>query len=266
MQNDLHDSPDPTEGSRHIVDAASDDGDTHENEDISGDPSFENDVPSEVMQTVENMLRDLDMDEDIHRALRLLRPPLGFDAIGDDGRFGALDDNLESAVSNGHVIHHIVNHNTDSDEDQDDDNEDGAVAFGYIPLDQDDTTLLESSDDDDSDDPSEGRVAREADQDVEENGDNDAGQGFADYLMDKDGEAIVPTIPAGVTIDSVDAQDPIPEADLQTIQAIMQSFILPPSAVPDWARAIPEERWLPRISARQPPVEADVGAARASSP
>ncbi|KAF9975585.1 hypothetical protein BGZ73_000701 [Actinomortierella ambigua] len=167
---------------------------------------------------------------------------------------------------------HRLTQNVDSEEDEDDDEDDGAVAFGYIPLDQDENMPLGSDDDGDGDGDeitAEDHVAGEVDRNIdEEDSDNgeDAGQGYADYLVDRDGEAIVPTIPAGVMIDTMDAQDPIPEDDLQTIQSIMQSFVLPASAVPDWAKAIPEERWLPRIAARALPGEAAEDASQIFSP
>ncbi|KAG0235438.1 hypothetical protein BGW41_000820 [Actinomortierella wolfii] len=242
-----------SESTQPINQSAHDDSTTHQIDDIQDDSTIYDDVPAEVMQAVENMLRDMDMDEDIHRApsaFRILRPLSQLD-LEDNGT--SLSDSSTKApnTSNGYMVNPKVDGTMDSEEEHDI-GDDDAVAFGYIPLGQDEYVLCDSEDEDDREEEegSDGQVERDVPQDANGGVDDDAGQGFADYLVSKDGKAIVPRIPTGVVIESQDMQDPIPEADLQTIQAIMRSFVLPPSSVPDWAKAIPEERWLPRISAQ----------------
>lgn len=132
--------------------------------------------------------------------------------------------------------------------------------FGYIPLDQGDG----------DEDEDEGDVQGQSDSELEDNNgylsmndgemnsgddgrnndDYDDGQGYDGYLRmrNRDGAVPVPVIPSSVQID-LDEQDDaaaeqIPEEDLKTIAEVMSSFSLP---APDWARSIPEERWLPRI-------------------
>ncbi|CAG8592343.1 9052_t:CDS:2 [Funneliformis mosseae] len=40
-------------------------------------------------------------------------------------------------------------------------------------------------------------------------------------------------------------QEKIPEDDLTIINSIMKNIKLPDSAIPEWAKSIPEEAWLP---------------------
>ncbi|KAJ3023943.1 hypothetical protein HKX48_009151 [Thoreauomyces humboldtii] len=46
---------------------------------------------------------------------------------------------------------------------------------------------------------------------------------------------------------AVEEQNLINQDDLETIKSVMASFPMPESAIPDWAKAIPEETWLPKL-------------------
>ncbi|KAJ3135202.1 hypothetical protein HK100_002973 [Physocladia obscura] len=41
--------------------------------------------------------------------------------------------------------------------------------------------------------------------------------------------------------------DLLPEDDLNIIKSVMLGIKIPDSAVPDWAKAIPEEKWIPKV-------------------
>ncbi|ORX93559.1 hypothetical protein K493DRAFT_315930 [Basidiobolus meristosporus CBS 931.73] len=47
----------------------------------------------------------------------------------------------------------------------------------------------------------------------------------------------------------------IPDADLEVIRSVMQSFALPESAVPEWAKVVPEEKWMPKLDSQEENVE-----------
>ncbi|KAG0330041.1 hypothetical protein BGZ99_008764 [Dissophora globulifera] len=140
-----------------------------------------------------------------------------------------------------------VDHSSEHSGEESDDEE--VEVFGYIPLDQGD---------DGNGDIENGFYAQmESDdegQDLDDTSDNDddkvdEGQGYDGYLRSKnrDGTVPVPVIPQAVAIElekTEIAAEPIPEDDLKTIFKVMNSFSLP---APEWAKSIPEERWLPKI-------------------
>ncbi|KAK9764292.1 hypothetical protein K7432_008315 [Basidiobolus ranarum] len=47
----------------------------------------------------------------------------------------------------------------------------------------------------------------------------------------------------------------IPDADLDVIRGVMQSFALPESAVPEWAKVVPEEKWMPKLESSEDKIE-----------
>jgi hypothetical protein len=102
---------------------------------------------------------------------------------------------------------------------------------------------------DNEDDQGEDRNMHGEHDDAIEMDDDEEGQGYDGYLRStlRDGTVPVPVIPAAVEIELDDDErtaEKIPEDDLRTIAMVMSSFSLP---APDWARSIPEERWLPKI-------------------
>ncbi|ORY96040.1 hypothetical protein BCR41DRAFT_364979 [Lobosporangium transversale] len=138
-----------------------------------------------------------------------------------------------------------------------DDGED-PQPFGYIPLNQDN---FSDDDDEDEDGEKDGEEHTEYNQmasddekderDKDKRSDDEGEElGYDDYLhsVNSDGTLPIPVIPDAVQIelDKTDERlaEQIPEEDLKTIAMIMSSFTLP---APDWAKAIPEERWLPKI-------------------
>ncbi|RUS31084.1 hypothetical protein BC938DRAFT_478495 [Jimgerdemannia flammicorona] len=44
------------------------------------------------------------------------------------------------------------------------------------------------------------------------------------------------------------AEERISDADLAVISNVIKNFKLPETAIPDWAKVVPEEAWLPKIS------------------
>jgi len=156
-----------------------------------------------------------------------------------------------------------------------DEEEYDAQPIGYIPLDQgdddDDTDgdeeeedrgqdeyrAMQSEDEESAEAPQPSERRRERDDHDSNQGrgedsvndDDDDGQGYDGYLHSplQNGNIPVPVIPSAIEIEIEQndaAAEKIPEEDLQTIAQVMSSFSLP---APDWARSIPEERWLPKI-------------------
>ncbi|KAF9186935.1 hypothetical protein BGZ51_001245 [Haplosporangium sp. Z 767] len=234
------------------------------------EPNYE--VNQEQLDAVDRMLEELDLDEQFDRV------PAAFRIVE---RFEQQHQHLQeqyqeqgeqrshinghSNLGNGHISTRVDHQHRQSDEDMNlneytdglegsSDDEESAEPFGYIPLDQGDYS---DEDDDDENGEQDGSVSQD---DAETNGHYDQmqndedegeeeGQGYDGYLRrtNRDGTVPVPVIPQAVQIDlesEEGAAELIPEEDLKTIAMVMNSISLP---VPDWARSIPEERWLPKI-------------------
>lgn len=141
--------------------------------------------------------------------------------------------------------------------------DDDRAAFGYIPLDQGGFMQMNDEDvEEGEEEASNGESGFHSysrmDSDLEdanlqdgeiEDGD---GEGYDGYLHTRNADGtvatIVPVIPSAVAIDTAELDpagaEPISEDDLKTISQVMSSFSLP---APEWARSIPEDRWLPKI-------------------
>lgn len=136
-----------------------------------------------------------------------------------------------------------------------------AEPIGYIPLSQGEN----SDEDHDEDHDDEHHNSSNADDgyaemqsDVEDDPEtkdrdaNDDGQGYDGYLRTptRDGALPVPMIPQAIEIELGDddpAAEKISDEDAKTIARIMSSISLP---TPDWAKSIPEDRWMPKIVRR----------------
>ncbi|CAO3569175.1 unnamed protein product [Mortierella alpina] len=247
-------------------------------------------VGQEQLDAVDRMLDELDLEESFDRVPAAFRIVERFEQQRQQQEFtNGLQD---GAMTNGHSEHLQHHHSLESNEEfeaegysqcQEDDDSDSEEPFGYIPLDQ-------GGDDGDEDEHDEQGLGdgdlednngylrmRDGDTDMGDDGDNndeyDDGQGYDGYLRsrNRDGTAPVPVIPSSVQIDLAEqdggAAEQIPEEDLKTIAQVMSSFSLP---APDWARSIPEERWLPKIvqqaeAAAVSPADAPLPSREASS-
>ncbi|KAF9582623.1 hypothetical protein BGW38_010964 [Lunasporangiospora selenospora] len=231
------------------------------------DPESGYDVSQEQLDAVDRMLEELDMDE------RFDRVPSAFRIVDNLGIDGEQQDTGRPTVSTGIHSHHrssaghIPTNGADndtnghssfmsseegamsSDEMEEDDADEGDMEpFGYIPLDQGDgyggDYNLMQSDDEDEDNTS-------VDHHTDDN--ENEGQGYDGYLHEtsRDGSLPVPTLPSPVQIEvgpeDSEATAQISDEDLRTIVQVMSSFSLP---APEWAQAIPEEKWLPTIVQR----------------
>ncbi|KAF9428770.1 hypothetical protein BGZ94_001090 [Podila epigama] len=238
------------------------------------------DITPEQLEAVDRLLAELDLDElhgQVPAAFRIVdqQPSLAFEAAlaqqpNDEvnyiflSRRGADDDR----ISQGSNIHRNTFDENLAMSDQEDE-EDDRVAFGYIPLDQNGAPQGYNDDEEDDDEQDDETTTAngfhsysQMDSDPEDdhhgrdnNGDGDdedEGQGYDNYLQTRNADGslatVVPVIPSAVEIDlteiSAPAAEVIPDDDLNTIAQVMSSFSLPP---PEWARAIPEDRWLPKI-------------------
>ncbi|KAJ3124719.1 hypothetical protein HK098_000915 [Nowakowskiella sp. JEL0407] len=56
-------------------------------------------------------------------------------------------------------------------------------------------------------------------------------------------EAEIPEPPTLI----VKSKDKLSDDDSELIKNIMSNFSMPASAVPDWAKVIPEEMWIPKV-------------------
>ncbi|KAG0229140.1 hypothetical protein B0O80DRAFT_429952 [Mortierella sp. GBAus27b] len=225
-------------------------------EDQDDAPNYE--VGQEQLDAVDRMLEELDLDDGFDRAPSAFRIFERFEQQQQhqqyqNGRRSFSTTEQEEDSTNGHAlvdqqdagydIELGANHSFDQDEV---DEGEAAEPVGYIPLDQG-----EDSDDDSENHNGgdENGVYMEMQSDDENDSDKDDGQGYDDYLRapTRHGDAPVPVIPQAVQIE-LEGDDPaaekIPDEDLKTIAMVMSSISLP---APDWARSIPEERWLPRI-------------------
>ncbi|KAG0344538.1 hypothetical protein BG004_004373 [Podila humilis] len=252
----------------------------HHNHDVRNDEGIYDEVRQEHLDAVDRMLAELDMDE------RFDRVPAAFRIIdqqqhthlndGDAGLAGPRPPTngfigSNNANSNQHGSHVLLDsddgmaqhrHGNDSEDEDDDDDR---AAFGYIPLDQDGfVPMEEDGNDEDGEDWNDARGNgfanySQMDSDNEggvdsedEEGKEDDGQGYDGYLHSRNTDGslatAVPTIPSAVQIDTseltAEGIDPITEDDLKTISQVMSSFSLP---TPEWAKSIPEEKWLPKI-------------------
>ncbi|KAG0360515.1 hypothetical protein BG005_010539 [Podila minutissima] len=253
-------------------------------DDISqDDEGFYYEVSQEQLDAVDRMLAEMDMDEQFDRvpaAFRIVdqhqythfhdgasplmpQPPQANGATGSNhnhsqGQHALLgsDDDMEGQEQ--------LN---DSDPEDDD-----RAAFGYIPLDQGGFMQI-NDDDDEEEEEGEGTNGEngfhsynQMDSDPEDTNfrdsgnEDDDGEGYDGYLETRNADGtvatIVPVIPSAVAIDTAELDpagaEPISEDDLKTISQVMSSFSLP---TPEWARSIPEDKWLPKI-VQQAEVEA----------
>ncbi|KAF9350418.1 hypothetical protein BGX26_011409 [Mortierella sp. AD094] len=236
------------------------------------EPSYE--VGQEQLDAVDRMLEELDLGEEFGQVPAAFRIVERFEQQQQQQQQDFSHSSISSYnenTSNGHgsirsnnYMDMDTNNNTSDHFESDDDNDDGPEPFGYIPLDQGYSNLDEDEDEDEDDNNHSGAEGYdqmlsdgEADQaDGKENNfekdedEDDVGQGYDGYLRsaNRDGTMPVPVIPAPVQIELEEADErsteQIPEEDLKTIAMVMSSFSLP---APDWAKSIPEERWLPKI-------------------
>ncbi|KAF9433746.1 hypothetical protein BGZ76_009026 [Entomortierella beljakovae] len=220
------------------------------------EPNYE--VGQEQLDAVDRMLEELGMDEEFGRV------PSAFTIVERFQQQQQLQQQLSNASTSDHTLNTLNGHDGQSstgwnqldsddggdqmDSDNDDDN-DSPEPFGYIPLDQGFENDNDGDEEDDDEDSNRsGDVGFEQMQSDDE--DEDEGQGYDGYLRsaNREGELPVPVIPSPVQIDlnenTEQTIEQIPEEDLKTIALVMNSFSLP---APDWAKSIPEERWLPRI-------------------
>ncbi|KAG0049999.1 asparagine-linked glycosylation protein [Gryganskiella cystojenkinii] len=243
-------------------------------------------VTQEQLDAVDRMLEELDMDEQLGRVPAAFSIIERFEQRRQqeqqlNGTTREPQDRRNGRAENqdGFEIYSSSSgrdQGRDIDSEDRDEEEDDSQPIGYIPLDQgDDDDAMDEDDDVEVDDiediyvqmqsdneeestpprPSRSRNHRDQNQaeEEEDEGDDD-GQGYDGYLHRplQDGTVPVPVIPSAITIelDQIDnqaASEKIPEEDLQTIAQVMNSFSLP---VPDWAKSIPEDRWLPKIVQR----------------
>ncbi|KAI1317654.1 Myblike DNAbinding domain-containing protein [Mortierella claussenii] len=239
-------------------------------------------VGQEQLDAVDRMLEELDLDEQFDRVDRFEQQqqqeyPSRFQ--GGTGVSSRLQRSLDdpSSTFNEFYQHQDmelddVKHDSSSDEQgrDDSDAEEDAQPFGYIPLDQNEMDDDDEHKDQDEDiyhssgrDVGYGRIESDGDdddssrnrsKDAPEEDDEREGQGYDGYLhtASKDGTMPIPMIPEAIQIELDNAEgdeghtkvDKIPEEDLKTIAKVMSSFSLP---APEWAKSIPEERWLPKI-------------------
>ncbi|KAF9572230.1 hypothetical protein EC968_010096 [Mortierella alpina] len=215
-------------------------------------------VGQEQLDAVDRMLEELDLEENFDRVERLeqQRQQQAFM----NGHQASVD---EGVMTNGHSPRiqrqNILESNEEMETEgyiqyQEESDSDHGEPFGYIPLDQggeDGSEGEENSHDESATELEDGHVGEANRSDSDDANDEYVdGQGYDGYLRsrNRDGTVPVPVIPSSVQID-LDEQDSgaaeqIPEEDLKTIAQVMGSFSLP---APDWARSIPEERWLPKI-------------------
>ncbi|KAG0368132.1 hypothetical protein BGZ54_002616 [Gamsiella multidivaricata] len=232
------------------------------------EPSYE--VGQEQLDAVDRMLEELDLDERFDRvpaAFRIVerfeqlqqlqQEQLQRDLNGEQSH-GMMDDNTINGYNGEQERHRDANGGTgpETSLDSGESDEDDAEPFGYIPLDQGNSIDMDeddnSEDDQECEDAGYGQMFSdgEGDQDdFQDDDDDDESQGYDGYLRTagRDGIIPVPVIPQAVEIELEDderAVEEIPEEDLKTIAMVMKSFSLP---APDWAKSIPEERWLPRV-------------------
>ncbi|KAI8601473.1 hypothetical protein EDD21DRAFT_374411 [Dissophora ornata] len=219
---------------------------TNEYED---EPSYE--VGQEQLDAVDRMLEELDLDEQIDTV------PAAFRIVERLGQQQYQQQHLSRLNGERHDTKMEVDNSLEHDESD----EDSPEPFGYIPLDQGEWNQGNDSDMEDNQsegDGNEGYDKMQSDSEgvhslesADEGADEDAdeGEGYNGYLRspNRNGAVPVPAIPPAVEIELEKddrAAEQIPEEDLKTIAMVMSSFALP---APDWARSIPEERWLPRI-------------------
>ncbi|KAF9157341.1 hypothetical protein BGX21_004234 [Mortierella sp. AD011] len=242
------------------------------------EPSYE--VGQEQLDAVDRMLEELDLDEEFGRVPAAFRIVERFDQQQRQQQQQQQDFSHSSIssynenTSNGHgsirsnnYMDMDKNNDTSDQIESDNDNDDDPAPFGYIPLDQGYSNLDDGEDEDEDDNnqkDAEGYDQMMSDDEVDhtsskennfesnedDDDDDDEGQGYDGYLrsINRDGTMPIPVIPPPVQIDLEEADErsteQIPEEDLKTIAMVMSSFSLP---APDWAKSIPEERWLPKI-------------------
>ncbi|KAF9960789.1 hypothetical protein BGZ72_005954 [Mortierella alpina] len=224
-------------------------------------------VGQEQLDAVDRMLEELDLEESFDRVPAAFRIVERFEQQRQQQEFTRAIDGI---MANGQGDRLQSHHTLESDEDmeaegdtqhQEESDSNDEEPFGYIPLDQGDDYGDEDEDDGQGQGQSDTSLEdnngyssmRDSDANSGDDGDNDEhddGQGYDGYLRsrNRDGTVPVPVIPSSVQIDleeqDAGAAEQIPEEDLKTIAQIISSFSLP---APDWARSIPEERWLPKI-------------------
>ncbi|KAF9966193.1 hypothetical protein BGZ70_003048 [Mortierella alpina] len=247
-------------------------------------------VGQEQLDAVDRMLDELDLEESFDRVPAAFRIVERFEQQRQQQEFTNCLQN--GVMANGHSNHLHNHHSLKNSEEmeaegysqcQEEHDSDSGEPFGYIPLDQGEDDASEGEDDGqdlgdgDLEDHNGYLRMRDGDADRGDDGDNndeyDDGQGYDGYLRsrNRDGTVPVPVIPSSVQIDLAEqdggAVEQIPEEDLKTIAQVMSSFSLP---APDWARSIPEERWLPKIvqqaeAAATSPADASLPSREASS-
>ncbi|KAJ3155710.1 hypothetical protein HDU86_004179 [Geranomyces michiganensis] len=121
-----------------------------------------------------------------------------------------------------------------ADEDPDSDGDDDGVP--YVPLEATYAALADDSDDESA--KSEGPVGAEG--------------------RDKPHTAPPPALPEPITINLEDNVKMSAE-DAAAISSIMASFTLPESAIPEWAKRVPEDAWLPRVAASSGDTQSSTG-------
>ncbi|KAF9993115.1 hypothetical protein BGZ80_004060 [Entomortierella chlamydospora] len=240
------------------------------------EPSYE--VGQEQLDAVDRMLEELDLDEEFGRVPAAFRIVERFEqqqrqqqrqqqdfSHSSISSYNENTSNGPGSIRSNNYMDMDTNNDPSDQIESEDDNDDDPAPFGYIPLDQG-YSNLDDGEDEDEDDNNQGDAGGydqmlsdgEADhiskgnnsENSEDDDDDDEGQGYDGYLrsVNRDGTMPMPVIPPPVQIDLEEADErsteQIPEEDLKTIAMVMNSFSLP---APDWAKSIPEERWLPKI-------------------
>ncbi|GJJ71298.1 hypothetical protein EMPS_03648 [Entomortierella parvispora] len=244
-------------------------------------------VSQEQLDAVDRMLEELDMDEHLDRVPAAFQIIERLEQQRQQGQAMSASQINEyhdhTHDRRGNSSEDMEMHDSEEtsgrldmqQDDEDEDEEYDAQPIGYIPLDQgddgDDIDGEEEEEDRGQDayytmqsevEESAGashpsrRRGEGSDQDSSRslgeesvNDDDDDGQGYDGYLHSplQNGNIPVPVIPSAIEIEIEQndaAAEKIPDEDLKTIAQVMSSFSLP---APDWARSIPEERWLPKI-------------------
>ncbi|KAG0039336.1 hypothetical protein BGZ82_008665 [Podila clonocystis] len=239
------------------------------------DEGFYYEVSQEQLDAVDRMLAELDMDEQFDRvpaAFRIVDQHQHTHFHDEASPLAAQPPQANGGIESNHNRSHGQHSLLDSDDNMEgleqlndsDPEDDDRAAFGYIPLNQ--GGFMQMNDDDDGEEVrGEGSNIENGfhsynqmdsdpeDTNLEDDGnEDDDGEGYDGYLETRKADGtvatIVPVIPSAVAIDAAELDpagvEPISEDDLKTISQVMSSFSLP---APEWARSIPEDRWLPKI-------------------
>ncbi|KAK3812246.1 MAG: hypothetical protein J3Q66DRAFT_404064 [Benniella sp.] len=236
-------------------------------EDQDDTPTYE--VGQEQLDAVDRMLEELELDrfDQVERFEQHFQQSQSL-AHDQEHPFYTMEQEEDSIHDHGgQSFENGLNVEGDNDSDANDsfdqdemEEGDDAEPIGYIPLSQGENSDDEHDDHDDEhhNSSSTGDGYAEMQSDVEgdprakDEDTNDDGQGYDSYLRTptRGGALPVPMIPQAIEIELGDndpAAEKIPDEDAKTIARIMSSISLP---TPDWAKSIPEERWMPKIVRR----------------